>query len=354
MVAALVAVVALPLSRPASALAVIEAAQAEFGDAPPFLAEVLTVVPAEVIRDERPEYAGPDAAVRRVVSYAGPDRWHREVISEDPAGTLDAGAGSYMVWDGETLGVYSADQHRFYVQPTAAGFDPLGMLSWSRPGNYWREVCADGESLAADEIAGRVAHHLGCGEVEVWIDAETGLILKLVAPQVSEEIVAIAYHPTFDGALFDLTPPAGATVGESEPQVPVIGDDPSWTAPLLGGGEISIDELTGVRGLVLVWADWCDRSCTDALASLETLTAGRTDVRAISVAIESSAENVAILVEEHDIGLPVAVDDGMVAEAWAVQTVPILVLLDEEGKVAEVHVGGDGIAAALERLAADN
>lgn len=84
MVAALVAVVALPLSRPASALAVIEAAQAEFGDAPPFLAEVLTVVPAEVIRDERPEYAGPDAAVRRVVSYAGPDRWHREVISEDP------------------------------------------------------------------------------------------------------------------------------------------------------------------------------------------------------------------------------------------------------------------------------
>jgi len=346
-------VFALPIGAPASALAVIDRARSEFGQVPPFRAEIVTRLDAEVVAAERPGYRGPDALVRRIVSYVGADQWRRDIV-ENPVGVLDPAAGSHVVWDGETLGVYHADEEWFQTEPTASGWDPLGWLSWARADRYWHDACADGDVLVDDEVAGRPATHLDCGEFAVWIDAETGLILKHVTPESSEEIVAIAYGVDFEAALFDVTPPPGASVDAPAPETNLVigAPPPGWTLTLLDGRELSLTELAGTQGIVLVWADWCDRACTDALRRLEDFAAGRSGWRAVSVVIDSGFEATERIVQEHQISLDVALDNGTVATAWGVNTVPTLVLLDEHGRVSGVHAGFE-IDRELERLGAE-
>lgn len=341
-----------PFGAPTSALAVIERARAEFGEVPPFRAEIITRLDAEVIAAERPGYRGPDAVVRRVVSYVGADQWRRDIV-ENPVGVLDPAAGSYVVWDGETLGVYHADEQWFQTEPSSLGWDPLGWLSWDRADRYWHDACADGDVLA-DDVAGRSASHLDCGEFEVWIDAETGLILKHVTRESSEEILQVAYDVDFDPATFEVTPPPGASLDAPEPQTRLVvgAPAPGWTLMLVGGGELSLEQLAGTTSMVLIWSDWCDRACTDALRHLEHFAAGRSDWRAVSVVIDSGSIAIERIVQEHEITLDVALDDGTVVTEWGVNTVPTLVLLDEHGRVTAVHAGLE-IDRELEKLAGD-
>ena len=103
-----------------SALAIIENAQRDFAEVPPFRATVSMWVSADLLREENPAYTGPDAHAVRVVSYAGPDRWRQDFIRQDPADFIPGrGAGSFWVWDGQQLGEYNADDNTFNVTRTA-------------------------------------------------------------------------------------------------------------------------------------------------------------------------------------------------------------------------------------------
>jgi hypothetical protein len=86
--------------------------------------------------------------------------------------------------------------------------------------------------------------------------------------------------------------------------------------------------------------------------------AGREKVSRISVNLEESAEQVLAVLERLEIRAPVALDlEGAVAQEYQVSLLPQVVLIDADGTVAGLYVGGgpemlEPMTAALKQLVA--
>lgn len=350
-IAAVIVAGILLVARPSSALAVIEEARASFAAIPPFRATIDARTSSEVIAAEDPSYDGPDVLATWRVSYAGPRAWRRDVLRQEPS--LPAGfglgdAGSFEVWDGTELGIYRAETNRFDRRPAAAGFEPLGELDWASQ-ESWADLCSDSELLADAHVAGRAARHVRCGERDLWIDAETGLMLKSISSTFSQEITEVDYGVTFAPDTFRVSAPSGATQGE-EPTPPpaarlVPGEEaPGWSAPLLGGGTLQLEDLRERPTLVFFWADWCDDACGNVFPAFEEI-AAETTSRAHFVSVDylgSSAAADAWL--DDALGSAertslIVIDDGAIGDAWGVTAVPVWVLLDKDGRFIEARAG---------------
>lgn len=211
-----------------SAVQVIDAALVSFADLSPFR--------ATIVYDLNPDgsYDAPDvpqgATAEVEVSYGRTGAFRQELVSLAPGVVGTGGSGSFLVFDGvETIGDYRADENRFTTFTAWEGFEPLREFSWNAPYPNWEEICRRGgsEVLPDEPIAGRDAHHIRCGDWtggfwELWVDAETGVVLKLLGELgrddyrlgTSErggfEVTQIEYGVTFDPETFLVAPPAGA------------------------------------------------------------------------------------------------------------------------------------------------
>jgi hypothetical protein len=243
---AVVAAVLLTLrSSPASADALLRRAERQFAAAPPFRA---VVVGREVVTVNRIRR---DWAYTDVVLYGGRNRWRRNVLRDSLSPNSPfysmTGTGSFFVWDGHYLGISRADR-RFELSPGLSGtdghddsgfvfaelspispFPPRGSVSL----RYLTQDCA--RVFSDTTIVGRRAHHLGCGprasHFELWLDSETGFVLKRVGPHgAMMEVRSIDYDPVFPKGAFRVVPPPGATIVWEGPGAP-----PRTFPPTKGG-----------------------------------------------------------------------------------------------------------------------
>ncbi len=143
----------------------------------------------------------------------------------------DGGAGSFRVWDGRQSGVYNAAGNWFRLQEFDPNQErPLPALLWellpafhswplrsgAQPPDALTYIEQECDPVAEAEIAGRRAQYLRCessgGFFDLWLDAETNLILKLVNPieALTLEVTSIEYDPAFPPDIFQFAPPAGA------------------------------------------------------------------------------------------------------------------------------------------------
>jgi peroxiredoxin len=80
------------------------------------------------------------------------------------------------------------------------------------------------------------------------------------------------------------------------------------------------------------------------------------DVKLIAVNLEEQPAQVRTVLERHKLSIPVALDrDGVVAAKYAVTAIPQTVVVDRDGKVARLFVGGgkktaDSLRQALQEL----
>jgi hypothetical protein len=243
-VAAAAAVLAGLGSAPASAEALLRRAERQLAAAPPFRAVIVSreVVSADHIRRN---WTYTDA-----VLYGGKNRWRRNVLSDSLSPNSPfysmTGTGSFFVWDGRYLGISRADK-RFELYPGLLGtdrnhdsyfvfaelspsppFPPLGSVTH----RYLTQACT--KVLPDTTIIGRRAHHLGCGtgpsHFELWLDAQTGFVLKRVGPRGARmEVRSIEYSPVFQKSAFRVVPPARATIVWTGPGAP-----PSTFSPTKG------------------------------------------------------------------------------------------------------------------------
>ena len=363
-VLAAILIFAPPGTSPASALEIISESTLQYGRVPPFRATLSGRIPTTVISSENPKYTGPDGTYAHKVSYTGPDGWRLDVLEQSPPDLFAGSAGSFQVWDGATLGVYQADTNSFYTQQVVTGYSPLGLLSWDATGysnDFWKDRCANSEVLPDEQIAGRTSRHIRCGDLEGWIDAETGLMLKIasreaphaprpvpgpigLSPGVVFEITAIEYNPAFSQGTFEATPPAGAEdasqTGEEGPTSSLVPGQaaPLWSGDLTAGGTFHLTDLRGRPTLVLFWADWCE-PCIDSLPQFQAASVQRgAQVNFLSVAEQASATEVDKIMQAGGYTFRV-VDDatGDVAKAWGMEAFPAWVLLDAQGRVIEVR-----------------
>jgi thiol-disulfide isomerase/thioredoxin len=298
------AVTAILSSRPspASALDVIHEARRAFVETPPFEATLRVDLNPTGSKGVVPKGATATVAV----SYGGPERFRMQFVDEEPrlraedaAGTY--GPGSYQVFDGRSIGSFDTSLRRkiFHSSPAPNGFRPLDFLSWNGGYPDWERICRgpDSEVLPDARIAGRDANHIRCGDFtgnswELWIDRETGLMLKVVGQVGGDDfffglstsakggftVERLRYNPSFPAGTFEVAGPPGvpdyrgrieAAMAKLPPFRAVFSvrsgarnhvDEVWWASDRSWRREVLVDRKPGTRGSggagsFFVWAD---------------------------------------------------------------------------------------------------
>src|SRR5262249_7894489 len=90
------------------------------------------------------------------------------------------------------------------------------------------------------------------------------------------------------------------------------------------------------------WAPWCG-PCLQAMPQVERATNEVKDqgVQLIAVNLQEAPDQIAAMLERNKLHMTVALDrDGGVAEKYKAVAIPQTVIIDREGKVARLFVGG--------------
>jgi len=117
---------------------------------------------------------------------------------------------------------------------------------------------------------------------------------------------------------------------------------PLFTAPLLDGGELRLEDELGKNVIVLdFWATWCG-PCVKALPTIASVTREYRDrgVRFFAVDQGEDADTIRSFLEERKLDVTVALDsDGEIGNRYKVQGIPQTVIIGRDGKVKSVHIG---------------
>lgn len=136
--------------------------------------------------------------------------------------------------------------------------------------------------------------------------------------------------------------PDGRAPGIESPLVGKLA--PDFQLELLGSGGKKF-HLAEQKGKVIVldfWATWCG-PCLQTMPLVEKVVHEFDDqgVQLIAVNLEEPAKAITAMLERHKLQLTVALDiDGVAATKYQATAIPQTVIIDREGKVARLFVGG--------------
>jgi thiol-disulfide isomerase/thioredoxin len=149
--------------------------------------------------------------------------------------------------------------------------------------------------------------------------------------------------------------PAGGSNGIESPLVgqPAF----AFTLDLLDGRQFKLADHKGRLIVLDFWATWCG-PCMQSMPLVDGVVrefAGQ-QVELIAVNLEEQPEQVKSMLERHKLKVAVALDrDGVVAAKYNVTAIPQTVVIDRDGKVARLFIGGgqntaDSLRKALQEL----
>ena len=119
---------------------------------------------------------------------------------------------------------------------------------------------------------------------------------------------------------------------------------PDFTLDLLGQGKKTF-HLADMKGKVVIldfWATWCG-PCLQAMPQVEAVAEEFKDkgVHLVAVNLEEDAKTISSMMERHKLKMTVALDrDGTTALKYQANAIPQTVIIDKEGNVARLFVGG--------------
>jgi thiol-disulfide isomerase/thioredoxin len=192
-----------------------------------------------------------------------------------------------------------------------------------------------------------------------------GIDQLLFGTFIEESASKLAYHrwklhhatePKFVQADRDASAAGGLTGIES----PLVGQ-PAFTFKLdmVDGEQFDLAAHAGRVVVLEFWATWCG-PCLQSMPLMDGVVRefARGSVELFAVNLEEQPEQIKAMLERHKLKIPVVLDrDGVVAAKYAVTAIPQTVVIDREGKVARLFVGGgkktaDSLRKALQELSA--
>lgn len=185
----------------------------------------------------------------------------------------------------------------------------------------------------------------------------------LFGKAIDDAQVQLAYHPW---QLHDAIEPKyvqeEANEGKANPSAgtesALVGKAaPDFDLPALGGGTI---RLSGLRGTVVVldfFATWCG-PCVQAMPNIDRTVEEFKDkkVKLLAVNMQEDQKKIKDLLERLKLSPTVVMDrDGAAAEKYGVTAIPQTVVIDAEGKIARIFIGGgpklpDQLAEAIKAV----
>ena len=234
--------------------------------------------------------------------------------------------------------------------------------SESSPATHVQAVRADGTRLTFVPDRSADATLYGASEVLGACRVELGQVDQLlIGGGVARAAPELAYQrwklqqapePRFvnqDGGQGAATPGTeSALVGQAAPD---------FELDLLGGDRFRLREHRGKTVVLDFWATWCG-PCLQTMPQVHQVVrefAGR-NVELLAVNLQDEPAAIAATLERLKLDMPVALDrDGVVAEKYAAVTIPQTVIIDPNGRVSRLFVGGgpqfaEQLRAALQDL----
>jgi len=151
---------------------------------------------------------------------------------------------------------------------------------------------------------------------------------------------------------------AGGGGGTPGMESPLVGKPaPAFELDLLDGKPFRLADNKGQVVVLDFWATWCG-PCLQAMPQVERVTKEFRErgVRLVAVNLQEAPNDIRAMLERNKFDVPVALDvDGVVAERYNATAIPQTVVIDREGKVARLFVGGgpdlgDQLREALTKL----
>jgi len=131
--------------------------------------------------------------------------------------------------------------------------------------------------------------------------------------------------------------------GDGGTASPLVGQPaPEIDLELLEGGTFRLSQCKGQIVVLDFWATWCG-PCIQTMPLTEQAMAefDPAVVRLVSVNLEEPAGHIRSVMERHKLRAPVALDiDGVAARRYQADAIPQVVVVDREGNVARVFIGG--------------
>jgi thiol-disulfide isomerase/thioredoxin len=212
---------------------------------------------------------------------------------------------------------------------------------------------SDGKLLAGvSEVLGRC--HVELADVDIL----------LIGKQVNDEAAQLPYgrwrlqhaiDPKFVSADGTIARPLGT---ESD----MVGKPaPDFTLALLDGTSFQLSRRKGKIVILDFWATWCG-PCIQAMPQVHAVVEEfkDRDVELVTVNLQEAPDKIKSTLERLKLDPAVALDiDGVVADRYAATSIPQTVIIDAEGNVARLFVGGDAdfanqLRTALQAVVGDS
>jgi peroxiredoxin len=174
--------------------------------------------------------------------------------------------------------------------------------------------------------------------------------------------------PTHPWKLHPATEPKFAQEGSgsstdgmaSGTESPLVGQPAfAFRLDMLDGHSFQLAEHKGRIVVLDFWATWCG-PCLQTVPLVESVVREFADrgVKLLAVDLEEQPQQIKATLERHKLKIPVALDrEGAIAAKYAVTAIPQTVVIDRDGKIARLFVGGgkktaDALRKALAELCA--